>query len=204
MTDAAAPCAVCGNAVSPLAKYCPECGAPTGRHRPDLVPAVEGELRQLTVVFCDLVGSTELSTRMDPEEFGDVIHRYLQRTAEVIRRFEGDVARYLGDGILAQFGWPEAHDDDAERAVRAALDVVAEIESLNEELPAETQLAVRIGIHTGPVMIDAIRGAAQETISLGETLNVAARLQTIAPPDGVVLSGATRDLVRGIFVIEDL
>jgi class 3 adenylate cyclase/tetratricopeptide (TPR) repeat protein len=199
----AAPCAVCGNVVSPLAKYCPECGAATGRPRPDLDQAVEGELRQLTVVFCDLVGSTELSTRMDPEEFGDVIHRYLQRAAAVIRRFEGDVARYLGDGILAQFGWPEAHDDDAERAVRAALDVVAEVQTLNGELPAETQLAVRIGIHTGPVMIDAIRGAAQETISLGETLNVAARLQTIAPPNGVVLSGTTRDLVHGIFVIED-
>ena len=89
MTDAAVPCAACGNVVSALAKYCPECGAATARQRPDVVQGVEGELRQLTVVFSDLVGSTELSTRMDPEEFGDVIHRYLQRTAEVIRRFEG-------------------------------------------------------------------------------------------------------------------
>src|ERR671934_1533763 len=104
----------------------------------------EGELRQLTVMFCDLVGSTELSTRMDAEEFGELIHAYLTTAAGVVRDYEGEVARYLGDGILVHFGWPEAHDDDAERAVRAALDAVAEIESLNRELPAETQLAVRI------------------------------------------------------------
>jgi class 3 adenylate cyclase/tetratricopeptide (TPR) repeat protein len=200
-------CPGCGNEVAPLAKFCSECGTPLGMQARHGAPADEdeGELRQLTALFCDLVGSTELSTRMDAEEFGELIHRYLQRAAEVIHSYEGDVARYLGDGILVHFGWPEAHDDDAERAVRAALDIVAEIESMNGELPPETQLAVRVGIHTGPAMIGEIRGLPQqETISLGETLNIAARLQAVAPPNGVVMSGTTKGLVRGIFVIEDL
>jgi class 3 adenylate cyclase/tetratricopeptide (TPR) repeat protein len=142
---------------------------------------------------------------MDPEQFGEVIHRYLGRVAEVVRSYEGDVARYLGDGVLVHFGWPEAHDDDAERAVRAALDIIADLDSMNWDLPSSSQLRVRIGIHTGPVMIGEIRGSPnQETISLGETLNLASRLQAVAPPNGVVLSTETKDLVRGIFVIEAL
>lgn len=200
-------CPACGAQVSPSAKFCSECGAALDR-RPPPGPdgeRSEGELRQLTVLFCDLVGSTELSTRMDAEHFGEVIHRYLARVAEVVRSYEGDVARYLGDGVLVHFGWPEAHDDDAERTVRAALDIVAEIESMNRELPSSSQLAVRIGIHTGPVMIGEIRGSPnQETISLGETLNLASRLQAVAPPNGVALSAETCNLVRGIFVLEPL
>lgn len=200
-------CPACGNEVSSLAKFCSECGAalapPTGAA--PSAEAAEGELRQLTALFCDLVGSTELSTRMDAEEFGELIHRYLSCAAAVVRRYEGEVARYLGDGILAHFGWPEAHDDDAERAVRAALDIIAEMHVMNRELPSDRQLAMRAGIHTGPAMIGEIRGSAQpDTISLGETLNIAARLQIVAPRDGVVISGATRDLVRGIFVMEEL
>jgi class 3 adenylate cyclase/tetratricopeptide (TPR) repeat protein len=199
-------CPACGSDAAPLAKFCSECGAALGasgdRERPG---QAEGELRQLTVMFCDLVGSTELSTQMDAERFGELIHDYLNAAAGVARGYEGDVARYLGDGILVHFGWPQAHDDDAERAVRAGLGIVAEIDSMNRGLPANTQLAVRIGIHTGPVMIGEIGGSQQqETISLGETLNLAARLQVAAPPNGVVLSATTRDLVRGIFVMEDL
>src|SRR5919198_3515558 len=197
-------CPACGAPVSPLAKFCSECGAALKPSAEGPLPAgeVEGELRQLTVLFCDLVGSTELSTRMDAEQFGELIHRYLGRAAEVIRSYEGDVARYLGDGILVHFGWPEAHDDDAERAVRAGLGIVAEIDSMNLGPPARTQLAVRVGIHTGPVMIGEIVGSEQqEMLSLGETLNLAARLQAVAPANGVVLSSTTRDLVRGIFVI---
>jgi len=106
--------------VTPLAKFCSECGAALETHaaREPFDGDSEGELRQLTVLFCDLVGSTELSTRMDAEQFGEVIHRYLARVADVVRSYEGDVARYLGDGVLVHFGWPEAHDDDAERAGR--------------------------------------------------------------------------------------
>lgn len=200
-------CPACGNGVSPLAKFCSECGAtlatPADRGPP--AEEAEGELRQLTALFCDLVGSTELSTQMDAEEFGELIHRYLARAAEVVHGYEGEIARYLGDGILVNFGWPEAHDDDAERAVRAALDIVAEMQLMNRELPPAKQLAMRAGIHTGPAMIGEIRGSPrQDTISLGETLNVAARLQVTAAPNTVVISGTTRDLVRGIFVIEDL
>jgi predicted ATPase/class 3 adenylate cyclase len=199
-------CPACGSDAAPLAKFCAECGAalgaPGGRGPPG---RTEGELRQLTVMFCDLVGSTELSTRMDAEEFGELIHNYLEAAAGVVHGYEADVARYLGDGILVHFGWPQAHDDDAERAVRAGLGIVAEIDSMNQGLPAKTQMAVRVGIHTGPVMIGEIRGSQQkEMLSLGETLNLAARLQVVAPPNGVVLSATTRDLVRGIFVIEDL
>jgi predicted ATPase/class 3 adenylate cyclase len=199
-------CPACGRDAAPLAKFCAECGvaldASGDRERPG---QAEGELRQLTVMFCDLVGSTELSTQMDAEEFGELIHRYLNAAAGVARGYEGDVARYLGDGILVHFGWPQAHDDDAERAVRAGLGIVAEIDSMNRGLPTSTQLAVRVGIHTGPVMIGEIRGShQQETLSLGETMNIAARMQVVAPPNGVALSATTRDLVRGIFVMQDL
>ena len=200
-------CPSCGREGAPLAKFCSECGAALGpgRRAGPGAARMEEELRQLTVLFCDLVGSTELSTRMDAEDFGELIQMYLARTAEVIHEYEGDVARYLGDGILAQFGWPEAHDDDASRAVRAGLSLVAGIEAMNRELAPDTQLAVRIGIHTGPAMVGRIRASRhQESISLGETLNVAARLQMVAPRNGVVLSNATRDLVRGMFVLEDL
>ena len=121
-------CPGCGTEVAPRAKFCSECGTPLREAaRPAWLQDAgdEGELRQLSALFCDLVGSTELSTRMDAEEFGELIHRYLQRAAAVIHSYEGEVARYLGDGILVHFGWPQAHDDDAERAVRAALDIVA-------------------------------------------------------------------------------
>src|SRR2546426_3988492 len=167
-------CPACGCDAAPLAKFCSECGAALGAPGDGERPGqAEGELRQLTVMFCDLVGSTELSTQMDAEGFGELIHRYLNAAAGVARGYEGDVARYLGDGILVHFGWPQAHDDDAERAVRAGLGIVAEIDSMNRGLPANRQLAVRVGIHTGPVMIGEIEGSPQqETLSLGETLNL--------------------------------
>jgi len=184
---------------SPLdARFCSACGKPLEAEQPAPKPApVEaGERRQLTVLFCDLVGSTELSTRLDAEELAERVRSYQSTCVEVIERFGGHVAQYLGDGILVYFGYPQAHDDDAERAVRAGLGIV---EALAGQSP------VRIGIHTGPVVVQAMgSGEKRETLALGETTNLAARLEALAAPDTIVLSEATRRLVRGIFVLEEL
>ncbi|MEJ7584468.1 MAG: adenylate/guanylate cyclase domain-containing protein [Acidimicrobiales bacterium] len=160
------------------------------------------ERRPLTVAFCDLVGSTELSSRLDAEEYGELIQAYQRRAVSVARRYGGEVESYLGDGILFRFGWPEAHDDDPERAVRASFEILADTEEITT---GPERLAVRIGIHTGPVVIGEMGGAGQRQImALGETLNLAARLQTIADPGTVVVSAATLALVSGIFVTDDL
>jgi class 3 adenylate cyclase len=138
------------------------------------------ERRQLTVMFCDLVGSTALSVRRDPEDLRDLIGSYHQAVAEVVKRFEGFVARYMGDGILIYFGYPRAHEDDAERAARCALAVVEAVSGLKlaEELQA------RIGIATGMVVVG---GWAPEHDVVGETPNLAARLQTLAEPNAVLI-----------------
>ena len=166
--------------------------------------APAAERRQLTVVFVDLVGSTALSARLDPEDMGVVIRAYQECCAEVIRRWDGHVAKYLGDGVLAYFGWPQAHEDAAERAVRAALGIIAALAEL--ETPAGAPLAVRVGIATGLVMVGELigEGAAQEQTVVGETPNLAARLQALAAPGSVVISQATRRLVGGLFELEDL
>jgi class 3 adenylate cyclase/tetratricopeptide (TPR) repeat protein len=168
-------------------------------------PSPEGELRQLTVVFCDLVGSTELSARFDPEVFGELLHSYQERSVAIASRYGGHVDKYLGDGILFHFGWPEAHDDDPERATRAALEIVDAIVQLNSDLPPDRDVAVRIGIHTGTVLIGEIGASGEpEMMAIGETVNLAARVQGSAQPNTVVISRATMDLVPGIFVVEDL
>jgi class 3 adenylate cyclase/predicted ATPase len=160
-----------------------------------------GELRQLTVLFCDLVGSTQLATELDPEDWQDLL-RLFQRTASaVVERFGGYVAQHLGDGQLVYFGYPLAHDDAPERAVRAGLALVGEIAAI----PGPTPLAVRVGLHTGPVVVSALgAGSRRERLALGETPHVAARLQALATPGTVVMSAATLRLVRGIFVTEEL
>lgn len=137
------------------------------------------ERRQLTVLFCDLVGSTELSARLDPEDMGVVIRAYQECCADVIRRWDGHVAKYQGDGVLAYFGWPEAHEDDAERSVRAGLDLTAAIAQLSAD---QAPLAARVGIATGLVVVGELsgEGAAQEETVVGETPNLAARLQALA------------------------
>jgi class 3 adenylate cyclase/predicted ATPase len=167
----------------------------------------EAERRQLTVMFCDLVGSTELAGRLDPEVLRDVVRSYQQACDGVIGRLHGHVAQYLGDGVLVYFGYPVAREDDPRRAVRAGLGIIEAIAVLNTRLQheAEVTLAVRIGIHTGPVVVGEIGGESRrEALALGETPNVAARLQAIAEPDTIVISAATQRLLAGSVTVTDL
>ncbi len=205
-----APCAACGASNEPGEKFCGGCGerlstaaqapgAPTPTPEPEAaLPA--GERRQLTIVFCDLVGSTPLSQQLDAEECRDVIVQYQQAAAGAVIRFGGHVAKNLGDGLLIYFGWPTAREDDPERAVRAGLAIVDAMAQLDPSPGGGdgTRLAVRIGMHTGPVVI------ADGGEVFGETANVAARLQGVAAPNTVVMSAATQRLVVGIFIVEDL
>ena len=165
------------------------------------------ERRQLTVMFCDLVGSTALSAQLDPEELREVVHAYQHVSAEVIGRYEGQVAQYLGDGLLVYFGYPTAHEDDAQRAVRAGLEIVAamSILSLPRHIRLPQPLQVRIGIHTGLVVVGEIgSGAKRELLAMGETPNIAARVQGEAEPNTVAMSAATSRLVQGLFECQDL
>ena len=166
-----------------------------------------GERRHLTVMFCDLVGSSALAQRLDAEAYRRIVQAYHARAAQAIARYEGHVAQYLGDGLLVYFGYPQAHEDDAERAVRAGRDILRDLRTLNARLEAEQglRLQVRVGIHTGPVVVGEMGGGEKaETLALGDTPNVAARLEAIAEPDTVVISDATLRLVAGLFVSEDL
>jgi class 3 adenylate cyclase/tetratricopeptide (TPR) repeat protein len=166
------------------------------------------ERRQLTVLFCDLVGSTQLAHRMDPEDLSELITIYQAACRSAIERYRGFIARYVGDGILAYFGYPHAHEDDAERAVRAGLGILAGMRTVNAQI-AERQaveLSVRIGIATGPVVVGDLigEGASREMPALGETPNVAARLQGLAEPDTVVIAAETRRLALDYFEYRDL
>ena len=175
-------------------------------------PAVEprpadAERRQLTVLFCDLVDSTALASQLDPEDLREVVRAYQDTCAKVIARFEGHIAQYLGDGLLVYFGYPLAHEDDAQRAVRAGLGMVEALGQLNIRLKQErgVELAVRLGIHTGLVVVGEVGGGArQEQLALGETPNLAARLQGIAAPNTVVISAATVQLLGGFFAYQSL
>ena len=161
------------------------------------------ERRQLTVMFVDLVDSTALSAALDPEEMGSAIRVYQNAVAGETLRFEGHVAKFMGDGVLAYFGWPQAHEDDAERAVRAALALVRTVGGLEA---GGRRLAARIGIATGLVVVGEPvgEGEAQERAVVGETPNLAARLQALAAPGSVVISQATRRLVGTLFELTDL
>ena len=161
-----------------------------------------GERRQVTVLFCDLVGSTALSGRIDPEDLREVISSYQQCVAETVRRFDGFVARYMGDGVLVYFGYPHAHEDDAERAVRAGLDLIPAVAALQLCAPLQT----RVGVATGLVVIGNLIGSgeAQQRDIVGETPNLAARLQSIAKPNMVIISDSTRRLLGNLFELEDL
>jgi class 3 adenylate cyclase len=171
---------------------------------PKREPHDTAERRQLTVMFCDLVGSTALSTRLDPEELRSIIGAYHRCCAEVITKSGGFVAKYMGDGVLAYFGYPQAHEDDAERAVRAGLALVEAVPKLDDQ--RGTALQVRVGIATGLVVVGDLlgEGAAQEQAVVGETPNLAARLQALAEPGAVVISASTRRLTGGLFEYRDL
>ena len=167
----------------------------------------DAERRQLTVLFCDLVDSTALASRLDPEDLREVVRAYQETCAEVIRRFAGHIAQYLGDGLLVYFGYPQAHEDDAQRAVHTGLAILEAMAHLNTRLEQEwrVHLAVRLGIHTGLVVVGEMGGGGRhEQLALGETPNIAARLQGIAAPDTVVISGATYHLVQGFFACHNL
>jgi class 3 adenylate cyclase/predicted ATPase len=165
-------------------------------------PADAAERRQITVLFSDLVGSTALSTRMDPEDLRELISAYQKCVTETVRRFGGFVAKYMGDGVLVYFGYPEAHEDDAERAVRSGLDLVAEVAKLKTGTPLQT----RVGIATGLVVVGDLVGSgqAQERGIVGETPNLAARLQGLAEPDMVVFADTTKRLLGNLFESRDL
>jgi class 3 adenylate cyclase/predicted ATPase len=177
----------------------------TDEHTP---PAGEAERRQLTVMFCDLVGSTELSHRLDPEDLRDINRAYQDACKLAIERYDGYVARYMGDGVLAYFGYPQAHEDDAERGVRAGLAVVESMAKLNTGFAQDydVELAARIGVATGPVVVGDIigEGAAEEAAVVGETPNLAARLQGLAEPNQVTIAPATHQLLGALFEYDHL
>ena len=167
----------------------------------------DAERRQLTVVFCDLVDSTGLARQLDPEDLREVVRAYQETCAKVIARFDGHIAQYLGDGLLVYFGYPLAHEDDAQRAVRAGLGMVEAVGQLNTRLAQEwgVSLAVRLGCHTGLVVVgDVGGGTRQEQLALGETPNLAARLQGIAAPNTLVISATTLQLLGGFFACQPL
>jgi class 3 adenylate cyclase/predicted ATPase len=163
----------------------------------------DAERRQLTVMFCDLVGSTALSSQLDPEDLREVIAAYHRAVADVIRNFDGFVAKYMGDGVLVYFGYPSAHEDDAERAVRAGLGVTDAVTRLDVK---SVKLQARIGIATGLVVVGDLigEGSAQEQSVVGETPNLAARLQALAQPGAVVIAASTRRLLGNLFEYRDL
>ncbi len=169
--------------------------------------AADAERRQLTVMFCDLVGSTDLSGRLDPEDLREVVRAYQETAAEVIARYEGHIAQYLGDGLLIYFGYPAAHEDDAQRAVHTGLGIVEAMNTLNACLEADysVALAVRVGIHTGPVVVGEMGSVGRhEHLALGETPNIASRLEGFAQANAVVISSVTAQLVQRSFALEEL
>ncbi|HEX9440624.1 MAG TPA: AAA family ATPase, partial [Roseiflexaceae bacterium] len=169
-----------------------------------LAPSSSAERRQLTVMFCDLVGSTALAAQLDPEDLRETIAAYRDGVAAIVRKYGGTISRYIGDGMLILFGHPSAHEDDAERAVRAALEIAAAGHAPGA--PPGLELRVRLGLATGLVIIGDLIGneASEAQAVLGETPNLAARLQSLAEPDGVVIAEDTRRLIGGLFDYQDL
>ena len=208
-------CAKCASENSATSQFCGDCGADldastVAGHKEALVgqEVPGGERRQLTVMFCDLVNSTALSEQLDPEELREVIRTYQAASAEIVERLGGYIAQYVGDGLLIYFGYPFAHEDDPQRALQAALEITAVLPHLNArlrnrlEVMREHSLQVRIGIHTGLVVVGEMGAGAHldPTAIVGETPNIAARLQALAPPDSAAISSTTHKLVDGLFV----
>ena len=197
-------CQKCGFENPSEARFCAQCGAPLDVAAPIRAEAepnedLTGERRHLTVLFCDLVNSTSIAAQLDPEEWREIVAGYHRAAAQAIERFGGHVAQYLGDGVMAFFGYPEAHDNDAERAARAGLAILDAMSKLNEH-PTHPKLAARIGIDSGAVVVGA--GAGGDADVFGDTPNIAARVQGAAAPDTVLVTADTHRLVSGLFVIE--
>ena len=199
-------CPKCASENAPEARFCAQCAAPLDSVAPagaDIEPrsdGLTGERRYLTVVFCDLVNSTSLAAQLDPEQWREIVAGYHRAATQAIKGFGGHVAQYVGDGVMAYFGYPEAHDNNAERAARAALAILDGISGLNEQ-SAGPKLSARIGIHSGTVVVGA--GAGKDIELFGDTLNIAARVQAAAQPDTVVITDASHRLVAGLFVVEE-
>jgi class 3 adenylate cyclase/predicted ATPase len=185
----------------------PPSALPAKEDMPSAPPPPEAERRQLTVLFCDLVDSTRLARRFDPEDWREIVRAYQEACATVIQRFDGYIAQYLGDGLLVYFGYPQAHEDDARRAVHTGLALLEAMRQLTSRLAQErgVQLIVRVGVHTGLVVVGEMGGGGRhERLALGDTPNLAARLQGLAEPDTVVMSAATMRLVEGYVRCKDL
>lgn len=192
-------CIACGFVNAAASRFCGGCGSPL-----KLAPEAPGGRRQITVLMCDLVGSTALSQRLDPEDLRDLLAAYQRVCSEAVKRHEGHIAQYLGDGVLIYFGYPQAHEDDAQRAVRCGLDILAGIAQLDRAGAGDARLQVRIGAHTGRVVIGAVgTGARQEQLAQGDTPNIAARVQSLATPDALLVSAGTWRLVQGQFEGDD-
>ena len=208
-TALVASCPKCGAPIQLGESFCGECGTALGEAAPaaaaDTAPVTAfagGERRHLTVLFCDLVGSTEIAARLDPEEWREIVADYHRAAAQAIERFGGHVAQYLGDGVMAYFGYPEAHDNDAERAARAGLAILDAISKLNQPSTRGQKLSARIGIDSGAVVVGASAG--KDADVFGDTPNIAARVQAAAEPGTVVITDATHRLVSGLFVVDQL
>ncbi len=206
-------CPACGFANPPTMRFCGACGKALGGAAPRTtarrrrrVVASPAERRQLTIMFCDLVGSTQLSGTLDPEDLGRLVLAYREAAIGAIKRHGGTIGRFIGDGLLIYFGFPTAHEDDPHRAVRAGLGVLAAMRELNARLAAKAMpaLHIRIGIHTGLAMVgDLGTGKNMEPNAVvGETPNIAARLQALAEADQVIISGETRRLTEGHFLFD--
>jgi class 3 adenylate cyclase/tetratricopeptide (TPR) repeat protein len=186
---------------SPAAQSTAELRAPSGPG--DTGTSTDGERRHLTVLFSDLVGSTEIAAHLDAEDWHHIAAQYQRTGAAAVTRFGGHVAKYLGDGLMVYFGWPEAHEDDAERAVRAGLAIVDDVNAMNERLAAEhnVKLSVRVGIESGSVVMG--RGGGEQADVFGDAPNVASRVQSAAEPNSVLITAAVHELVSGLFLVED-
>ena len=191
-------------AAAPNLSAAPATGQISQTNPANVASSTAGERRQLTVMFCDLAGSTALSARLDPEDMRDVIRAYQEACTAIVASHDGFVAKFMGDGLLAYFGYPRAHEDEAERAVRTGLEIVSAVGRL--ETPAREALKVRIGIATGLVVVGDLigAGAAQEQSVVGETPNLAARMQSLAEPNAIVIADSTRRLLGSLFELREL
>ncbi len=223
MTADSTLCTECSAELPPGANFCPNCGSKvdTPAATPSeqevsgpeqmLASTARGERRQITVMFCDLVDSTALSDRLDPEDERETLRQYHAHAETVVESFGGIVAQYRGDGVQVYFGALQAHEDDAERAILAALKIIEGLPEVNERLArtipalASDPVRVRIGVHTGPVVVDAAHvGERQDRLAWGVTINVTARVEAVAPADTCVISDSTRKLVEGVFELKSL